>query len=50
MRAEREVERHWPSFLSILVVGCRHEVGGSCNSGELAEGGTSKVSSLGGAM
>ena len=38
---------HWPSFLSILVVGCQREVGGSCNSGELAEVGTSEVEQLG---
>lgn len=41
------VTLHWPSFPAILVAGCQHEVGGSLDSGELAEVGTSEVERLG---
>lgn len=41
------VTLRWPSFPSILVAGCRHEVGGSRDSRELAEVGTSEVEQLG---
>lgn len=41
------VTLYWPSFPSILVAGCQHEVGGSLDSGELAEVGTSEAEQLG---
>ena len=44
------VTLHWPSFPSILVAGCQHEVGGSLHSAELAEVGPSEVEQLGRAV
>lgn len=44
------VTLHWPSFPSILVAGCQHEVGGSFDSAELAEVRPSEVERLGRAV